>query len=373
MSTVIRSLALTAAAVVGTGLVAAPSQAAEAPAEAHVVFVQTDATDGNTVVAYDRTPSGGLTQVGSYPTGGDGGVLAGSVVDHQASEGSLAYDAGHHLLFATNAGSNSVTVFGVSGDQLVRRQVIGSGGTFPVSVTVHDDRVFVLNARNGGSVQGYRLAGGHLVRIPGWGRSLGLDPTKTPEFVSTPGQVGFTPDGTRLVVTTKNGGNSVLVFRAGPGRLRAPVENALPGTVPFGFDFDGLGHLVLTEAGPSVVATFTIATDGTLSALDSRATGQAATCWVVALGQDVYASNAGSASLSGYHVGAAGGLASFGTTATGPGTVDADVSSDGAFLYVQSGATGTVESYRVGADGSLAPTGSVSVPGAIGGEGIVAL
>jgi len=180
MSTVIRSLALTAAAVVGTGLVAAPSQAAEAPAEAHVVFVQTDAPDGNTVVAYDRTPSGGLTQVGSYPTGGDGGVLAGSVVDHQASEGSLAYDPGHHLLFATNAGSNTVTVFAVTGDQLVRRQVIGSGGTFPVSVTVHDDRVFVLNARNGGSVQGYRLAGGHLVRIPGWGRSLGLDPTKSP-------------------------------------------------------------------------------------------------------------------------------------------------------------------------------------------------
>ena len=49
-----------------------------------VVFVQNDAVAGNTVVAYERTSSGGLTKVGSYPTGGDGGVLSGSVVDHLA-------------------------------------------------------------------------------------------------------------------------------------------------------------------------------------------------------------------------------------------------------------------------------------------------
>ena len=374
MKLVTRSLALAAAAVAATGLVAAPSYAADTAATgSHVVFVQNDDPSGNTVVAYDRTPAGGLTQVGSYPTGGLGGILAGSVVDHLASEGSLTYDAASHLLFAVNAGSDSITVFAVNGDHLTRRQVIGSGGSFPVSVTADHGRVFVLNAREGGSVQGFRLAGGHLVRIPAWHRGLGLDPDQTPEFTSTPGQIGFTPDGDQVIVTTKNGGNSVLVFHAGPGRLREPVDTSLPGTVPFGFDFDGAGHLALTEAGPNAVATFDVHANGSLTALATAATGQAATCWIVTTGQNAFASNAGSGSLSGYRIAAAGGLTALGNTATDAGTVDGAVSSDGAYLYVQAGASGTVDSYRVGADGSLTSTGSQVVPNAVGGEGIVAL
>ncbi len=47
--------------------------------------------------------------------------------------------------------------------------------------------------------------------------------------------------------------------------------------------------------------------------------------------------------------------------------------SDGSFLYVQTGAQGHVDAFRVNADGSLSPIGSVTVPGAVGGEGIVAL
>jgi 6-phosphogluconolactonase (cycloisomerase 2 family) len=370
------ALAATSLAAVATGLVASPSQAAPAAHAGpmpHVVFVQNDDPSGNTVIAYDRTASGGLTQAGSYPTGGDGGVLAGSVVDHLASEGSLTYDRSSHLLFAVNAGSDSLTVFSVHGDRLSREQVIGSGGSFPVSVTADHGRVFVLNARGGGSVQGFFLVGGRLVRIPSWHRDLGLDPTQTPEFTSTPGQIGFTPNGAQLVVTTKNGANSILVFRPGLRHLGAPVVTSLPGTVPFGFDFDARGDLAVTEAGPSVVATFGIARNGTLTARDTAATSQAATCWLVASGSTVYASNAGNASLSTFRVGAAGDLTARGNTTTDPGTVDAAVSSDGEYVYVQTGATGTVDAFRVGHDGSLTPTGSAVVPNAVGGEGLVAL
>jgi hypothetical protein len=83
----------------------------------HAVFVQTDNTSGNRVVAYDRAADGALTQAGSYATGGRGGVLDGSVVDHTASQGSLTYDPGHALLYAVNAGSNTVSVFAVHGDR----------------------------------------------------------------------------------------------------------------------------------------------------------------------------------------------------------------------------------------------------------------
>ena len=117
----------------------------------HTVFAATDATSGNTIVAYVRTAGGGLQQVGSYPTGGNGGVLTGSVVDHVASEGALAYDEQAGLLYAVNAGSNTISVFGVHGDRLALRQVIRSGGEFPVSIAVHGNQVFVLNALGGGS------------------------------------------------------------------------------------------------------------------------------------------------------------------------------------------------------------------------------
>ena len=62
-----------------------------------------------------------------------------------------------------------------------------------------------------------------------------------------------------------------------------------------------------------------------------------------------------------------------GTTPTGAGTIDAAASSDGRFLYVQTGAAGAVDAFRIGADGSLTGVGTVTVPGAVGGEGIVAL
>ena len=163
--------AVIAAVVAGTlGAAAGPAGAATAHAHfggaGRAVFVQTDNTAGNQVVAYQRARGGSLTQAGAYPTGGLGGILAGSVVDHLASQGSLTYDRRHGLLYAVNAGSNTVSVFAVHGDQLSLRQVTGSGGTFPVSVAVHGDLVYVLNALDGGSVQGYAASSAGCSRSP---------------------------------------------------------------------------------------------------------------------------------------------------------------------------------------------------------------
>jgi hypothetical protein len=46
------------------------------------------------------------------------------------------------------------------------------------------------------------------------------------------------------------------------------------------------------------------------------------------------------------------------------------VSSDGHYLYVQAGAAGNVDAYRIGPGGTPTETGSITVPGAVGGEGI---
>lgn len=359
--------------------VTVPGAALAAPGGGHgsgrVVFALTDNPSANQVVAYDRVGNGRLKWAGAYSTGGVGGALAGSVVDHTASQGALTYDAPAGMLFAVNPGSSTLSAFAVSGDHLTLTQVISSGGTFPVSVAAHDGLVYVLNALDGGSVQGYRLDGDHLDPLPGSTRALGLDPNAVPQFTTTPGQVAFSPDGTQLIVTTKANGNAIDVFQVvGGGYLSGlPAVTVLPADVPFAVAFDGAGDLVVAEAGPNALVTFALAADGTLSPLDSVATGQAATCWVAAAGRFLYASNAGSGSVSGFSSGAGGTLALLGATATDAGTVDAAATPDGSYLYVQTGGQGNIDGFRVNADGSLTSTGTVAVPGAAGGEGIVAI
>ena len=265
-------------------------------------------------------------------------------------------------------------MFSVRGDRLSLIQVLGSGGTFPVSVAVHGDVVYVLNGENGGNVQGFFVLLDRLIPLPGSNRALGLNPAATPQFTNTPGQVAFTPDGSELIVTTKANGSAVDVFGVGSfGLLSAgPVVNPEPGAVPFAISFDRTGHLVVAEAGTNALATFRLNPDRTITQLAAVPTGQAATCWVAPVDGLFYASNAGGGSVTGFRSGGGGQLALLGNTTTDPGTVDASASSDGRFLYVQTGAAGIVDEFHVNGDGSLTGIGSVTVPGAVGGEGITA-
>ena len=375
------AVAIAVAALAAPAASAATQSPAGQSADSHgaygggTVFALTDNTAGNAVAAYSRAPNGTLTQAGSYRTGGRGGALTGSVVDHTASQGALASDEAHGLLIAVNPGSNTVSVFRVHGDRLTLSQVLPSGGDFPVSVAVHGDHAYVLNALGGGSLSGYRIAGGRLAPVAGSHRALHLGTTASSAFTATPGQVAFTPDGSQLLVATKGSTNAVDVFAVhGDGRLSAsPVVNSLPGAVPFAVAFDQAGHVALAEAGPSAIATFSLSRGGHLTSLDVKDTGQMATCWVVRAGQYLYTSNAGSGSVSGYRPGQSGALTALGNTATDAGTVDPASAAGGRFVYVRAGAAGVVDEFAVGAGGALTPIGSVTVPGGAGGEGITAV
>ena len=363
--------ALAASAALAGAVGAAPALADQA---SRAVFVQTDGLAGNEVIAYERGAAGALTEAGASPTGGLGGQLEGSQVDHLASQGSLAYDPADGLLYAVNAGSDTVSVFAVIGDHLALHQVIPSGGSFPVSVAVHAGVVYVLNALEGGELQGFTAAGGRLSPLAGSSRALGLEAGATPQFTHTPGQVAFTPSGSQLLVTTKANGEDVDVFAVEGGGLlsSSPTVNALPGTVPFAIDFDQQQHLVLAEAA-GFVASFQLRADGEIEQLDSVATDQAATCWITDARGRFYVSNAGSNSLSAFQPSAHGQLlTALGDTPTDAGTVDAAASTNGRYLYVQTGAEGIVDEFAVASDGSLGELGTVTVPGALGGEGIVA-
>jgi 6-phosphogluconolactonase (cycloisomerase 2 family) len=363
-------LAVILAAAGGATALAAPALADPAHGGG-AVFVATDGTDGtdgNSVIAYDSS----LRRKGTYRTGGKGGVLNGSVADHVASQGALALDRDRNLLYAVNAGSDTLTVFGVHGESLSRLQVISTGGDFPVSVTSHGNAVYVLNARDGGSIQGYLRLGSRLVKVVSWHRNLNLPiTTDSNEFTHTPGQIPFTPDGNRLIVTTKASTNTVEVF--GVDRLSGPssrpAATVLDGAVPFAVDFDSAGRAVIAEAGPNAVATFTINRDNKLTQVSSIATGQAATCWIAGANGVFYASNAGSGSVTAVQD-SHGTLTAQGNTATAAGSVDVATSPDGSRLYTQGGADGTLVSFKIGNHGALSPLGSVTVPNSAGAEGI---
>ena len=324
------------------------------------VFVQTNDTSANSIMVYDRSWNGMLKLAGTYATGGKGGVAAGSVVDPLASQGSVASADNGRVLLTVNAGSDSLSLFRVAcGDKLQLKQVVASGGQFPVSIAVRGHLVYALNAGvEGGmsSVQGFWLAGNHLWPIAGSNRSLGATSTSVPFFLASPGMVGFTPDGRRLIVTTKASGSMIDVFDVNRwGRLSsAPVMNPSANPVPFAFSFDCRGRLVVVEAGLSTVSTYRINHDDSLTTIGSAPDGQAAACWISAARGFFFVSNAGGANISTYALGKSGMPSVIGLpTAAAGGSTDSVATRDGRFLYQECGGAGELLAYRVGHDGSL--------------------
>ncbi|MFG1914734.1 lactonase family protein [Micromonospora sp. NPDC048898] len=339
------------------------------------VFVQTNKAEGNTIKVYDRDEDGRLTKAGEYETGGLGGFTIGAPLDALASQGSLIYHKG--LLFAVNAGSNTVTVFGVEGTKLHKLQVIWSGGLLPVSIAARGDLVYVLNAGGEGSVQGFELRKGHLSRIEDANRSLGLHNGNPPAFGTAPAQVKIDPDSEFVLVSTK-GANVMFSYEIGrDGELaRNPVISDA-GNTPFGFTFDSEDSLLVTESGANAVSRFELEDDGTLDQVGpSVPNGQQASCWIQRVGDYFFVANAGSSTISSYRVDDDGKLEIVKNVAADTNGGSIDMTTEDGFLYVQNATAGNVQGYEVNEDGSLRLVTTVEglpkFENGIGMEGIAA-
>jgi 6-phosphogluconolactonase (cycloisomerase 2 family) len=330
---------------------------------AHALFVETDALSGNSVISYLRGSDGTISLAGQYPTGGNGGAGANSSAAPLGSEYGLVLVNHDSELIATNAGSNTVTVFAVDGTKLDAIQQISSGGLFPNSVASYGNLITVLNAGGAGSVQEFNLQNGKLVALVGENRSLGLANTTPPDYVHGAGQVGYTPNGQHLVVTTKHSTDSFEVFSVGAnGNLGAvPVITAANNPVPYDFNFDTAGRLFGLEAGTSSASVYTVNTNGSLTSLGTIADGQAALCWISSANGYFYGSNAGSGTITSFDESASGVpqiVTSIAATAHA-GTTDSVISPDNKFLFVESGGAGTIDSYAIGSNGSLTQVATV--------------
>ncbi|MGD8308119.1 MAG: hypothetical protein PVG98_01665 [Chromatiales bacterium] len=339
-----------------------------------VVYAMTNAEAGNAVLAYPRLVDGTLGSPEAYETGGLG-FVGGVPVDPLRSQGSLVLSPDHRWLLAVNAGSDQISVFRNRSEGLTLTDVTDSGGTLPVSVSIHGDRVYVLNAggRLGGAdvVAGFILSpDGQLIPLSGSTRFLSEDNTD-------PAQVGFTPDGSALVVTEKATHRLDVFPLNGEGLpSAAPVITQSEGAVPFGFVFNHRGRLVVSEAAGSV-SSYAVSDDGSLTVVSSAVpNGQAATCWIAGnRGRFAFTANTGSSTLSSYGVRSDAELTLLEAVAADlPGAlpIDAATPRSGRYLYTANAGTGTVGMFAVGPDGGLTHLGDAPGLPLSGAQGIAA-
>lgn len=330
------------------------------------VYTETNAAAGNAVMVYKRAFDGSLTPGSAFSTGGLGtGASLGS-------QSAVVLSTDGRWLFVVNAGSNDISAFSVHGGSLTRVDRTASMGTNPISLTVHDATLYVLDAGNGGNIAGFQIArNGNLSFIAGSIRKLsnnGVGAAPSPE------QIGFTPDGEHLVVSEK-GSNRIDTYNVEDGRASAPVVNASFGPTPYGFGFSNDNHLVISEAAISSASSYRVSDSGLKVISGSIADTQAAACWLVVNddGNYAYAANAGSGNISAYRVSDSGKLTLLtpgginGVTGAGSHPVDMAFGSYGHFLYVLASGNNTLNAFQVHADGSLTFIASYSSPSAATG------
>jgi 6-phosphogluconolactonase (cycloisomerase 2 family) len=334
------------------------------------VYVMTNDPAGNEVFVFNRAGDGVLTPAGTFATDGvgSGGGLG--------NQGAVVLSGDNRWLFLVNAGSHEISSFAVRPDGLELVSTVWSGGMRPVSLTVHKNLLYALNAAGAGNIAGFTVGQkGALAPLAGSIRPLSGAP------VTAAAQVQFSPDGRFLVVTEK-ATNTIDTYLVGSDGLPSP-PNPQPsnGATPFGFDFGLRGDLIVSEAfggGPGLAAasSYRIGADGTLHLVSgSLGNTQTAACWAVVTqnGRFAYTANTPAGSISGYRIGKDGSLSlvdADGLTGVSHSPLDVALSNNSRFLYAFNSGEGTVSAFRVEADGGLTHIGdtdAVLVPGVANG------
>jgi len=325
---------------------------ADAPGAVYALTNQS----ANGVATFARGADGSLTWSGSVSTGGTG---AGSGL---GSQGALALSDDGRWLFAVNAGSNDVSAFRVTASGLELTSRVSSGGVRPISLTLHGNVLYVLNAGGDGNISGFSIGtDGELAAISGSTRALSGANVG-------PAQVAFSPEGQRLVVTEK-ATNRLDVFSVdGDGVASTATSTASAGGTPFGFAFGHRDELFVSEAAGSA-SSYVFAHNGSLSVASGAVlTHQGAPCWAVVTqnGKFGYTANAQGGSISGFAIGNDGSInlidADGRTAVVGGGNIDLAVSGNSRYLYQLNGDR-SISGFRIEADGHLTPAGrSVTLP-----------
>jgi 6-phosphogluconolactonase (cycloisomerase 2 family) len=373
-------LILVAIGIVATLRPTTNTTAAAVNFKSGAVYVLTNQVS-NAVAAFDRAPDGTLTAAGTFSTGGAGNPVAqpgDPATDPLASQGALSLSDDKQFLFAVNAGSNEISVLSIGKDALTLVDKVSSGGVRPISLTVHENLLYVLNEGGTPNITGFTVSDtGELTPLPGSTRPL------TAGSAADPAEVSFNPDGSLLVVTEK-AANLIDVYVVGSdGVAGPPIPNPSNGLTPFGFAFDQRNNLIVSEAvggapNASAVSSYIAALNGTLDVVSASVPDmQTAACWIVITnsGRYVYTTNTGSGVASSYTLDANGTLTLLNSVAANLGAtsfpIDMALNNSSRYLYVHAAGLQTVEAFSVAPDGSLTSIDSAGgLP--LGAQGIAA-
>jgi 6-phosphogluconolactonase len=336
------------------------------------VYTQTNAADGNEILVFHRDSRGGLTLSERVRTDGLGtGAELGS-------QGALVLTWGGRYLYAVNAGSDTISAFARGRRGLVLIDRVSSGGDQPISLTLHHDVLYVLNAGSGNNITGFRVKrDGRLRMLSGSTRPLSGDAVQ-------PAQILFNNTGEFLVVAEK-ATSKIDLYSVVEGLADGPFVKDSHGTTPFGFEFDARDRPIVSEAfggapGQSAVSSYDFAAaDAPLETISgSVPSGQTAACWLVVTsdGRYAYVANTGSGTISAYRIARPGEVSLLvnGVSAnTGPDSLPQDLalSRGSKYLFALTPGAGAIHSFSVSADGSLSAVDAVQgVPASA--QGLVA-
>ena len=345
------------------------------------VFAMTNAAEGNEIVRYVRLSNGRLIRLNDNVS--TRGLGIGVDTDTQ---GPLRMSEDGRYLYAVNPGSDNISVFEVSGVFLSLIQVVDAGDQ-PLSLTINGNLLYSMDGSVAGNgIRGFRIANdGTLTQLPDSFRMLSSP-------IAVPGEVRFSPDGQRIVVTEKTTNtlftpqNAIDVFAIGSDGYASekPVRAASFGLRPFAVAFRNDGKLLVVEsfnAAPnlSAASSYDVNSDGTLSVISgSVQNGQSDTCWIVISNDQQYAytANFANGTISSYRIAADGSLTLVQGAAASNGAmsqpVDLVLSRDGQYLYQLLRGTGAVAAFRVVGDGTLVSLGVTTggLPVANGASGL---
>jgi 6-phosphogluconolactonase (cycloisomerase 2 family) len=357
--------------------------AAPSPDVVGHVYVNNNTAGENTVAGFDRHADGTLTAIAGSPFAA-GGAGTGSPL---GSAGAIQFSSDSRYVLAVDAASNEVSVLRVRHDgSLDLVETDPSNGTTPVSLAVNGDLVYVANLGAGGSnYTGFTLnGGGHLRPI--------VDSTYALPDNALPGHVLFSGDGRHLVGTRVGpsaGPSFIDSFSVGSdGRLTAAPGSpfAAQRIGPFGSAFRPTNpdQLFVSNAHDGALAgsvsAYDVADDGTLSAIGASpfADEQTAPCWVEVShdGNYLFAINTGSGSISSFAIATDGSLSLLGSvpfnSASGLRPFDARLDPTGAFLYVVDAGAAKVSAFAVdGGTLTELPSSPIAIQGGAAPFGIV--
>src|SRR5579862_4339791 len=281
-----------------------------------LIWLESNSTAGNSILAFKNDGSGTPALLGTTPAGGIGvfdGTFALGPFD---SDQNLIVNPEGTLLFAVNSGSNSIAVFRITPDglQAVDGSPFSSGGSDPVSLGLKGDFLVVVN-KDQDPAQNDNLVQPNYTTFRVWpnGTLSAVEHSKvTVAYGTSPSQALIASRGPFVFGADFLGGLLQSFRLDEDGRLRQNLPQALPDSIftdmtaphlPLGMRTHPDLPILYVDITPiSEVAVFRYDERGKPSFVETVSDSGAGPCWAVVnhTGTRLYVTNTGDTSISVY-------------------------------------------------------------------------